>query len=1263
SRDSLRLAFDEPMEAWGNEGMPGLRLEPAVPLDCRWDSDIDLSCDFPEGNKARNATQYRVHVPALKTQDGRTLPAKTISAETSRPELQASVYSVQWVRGMPRIHIQANQKVDATAAAAALRLTVDGRSVPVVLSPTTARPWIPVGFILELPQNASWRGMLELSVVPGLVGSEGQLAGTQNAMLLRALLEEEPRVAKMACRPGGQMDVGTGSAAMIACLPGVVILTFNRELDETSKAQFAQQLPAGVDVIGWNAASLTEWRGDRDSVALPPGQSVQLRIDAPRTRSQVAVAPGLRSVDGRNFAAATVTIETGDHPPALRAPHAAVLLADPAAPLPITAVNAPAGRLLKVDALARSSASAEIEIPTGPINIDMPIDDQATRQALREGGLVRWTSPATGNRWDQRAQTMQIAAPQFDVLALAAMDDVLVWINDWETGEGVSGADAELMLRRPGAEPATVATARSDADGVARIRLPENYRLEPDALKDSEWFVRADAGRGRNARRAVLPLGTAGRMALANPGTDRAWGVTDRPLYRAGDTVQFRLWQRADRAGRLELPRVATGPATLHLVSVDEYKVIRSWTSTSSTGDGWSGEVELPVHVNDGTYCISPSDEPEEGACFFVGTYRAQDLWAEANAEERVLREGDRFLVDVSGGYYSGGPAAGVGVRNVATMLTGLPLSQAYPDFAAFTFVDVRGAQARSGIALRRVAPSATTDAEGHAQIELPIAFEPDAIENDQLPAFGRLQVTAELALESREGTVSNAAAARFTRHDAFVGLRLEPRWLDTASPDHVEAVVIDAEGKAVPEGSIDVEVDFLEGFDGDPVPQRVGSCQLRSRTLQACDFPRARSGRYRLTARSGDAAPTVLTQYVWSGNQADARALEPVLEVAELPGRSGGPVRVVLRQVAIGKPVLFVLSQKGRILAHLRAQTESTVGMFDLPLHADIEGEVEVTAYVRDSAGGPQDGALRTSVPVETAKVSFEIPTAKRASLEIAFEHAQVAPGNRTSLTVHNASAQPRNISISVMGDALRALAGDLLEYSNPHGRYWLGEMHGFHYGNVLSLNSFGGWNSESPWGIPLLPSPSPEEAPVVFDSAMSPVAPPPPSPPFVGESTSLDRIQVTGSRVALAEDFSAGKGRPEGPTERAGPGADGLIARLARVRGAFADTALWVGDIRLAPGERRSVEVTLPDDLTRWRAIAWSADDGDDFDMVEATIESGLPVEARLQAPVRIYPGDRARLIGNARQTANSASTVEVALQVSGAGADAEVARTVEL
>ena len=42
----------------------------------------------------------------------------------------------------------------------------------------------------------------------------------------------------------------------------------------------------------------------------------------------------------------------------------------------------------------------------------------------------------------------------------------------------------------------------------------------------------------------------------------------------------------------------------------------------------------------------------------------------------------------------------------------------------------------------------------------------------------------------------------------------------------------------------------------------------------------------------------------------------------------------------------------------------------------------------------------------------------------------------------------------------------------------------------------------------------------------------------------------------------------------------------------------------IVLAPGESRSFDVALPDNLTRWRAVAWSGDTDDGFEQTDAAL-----------------------------------------------------------
>src|SRR5690606_11382127 len=160
-------------------------------------------------------------------------------------------------------------------------------------------------------------------------------------------------------------------------------------------------------------------------------------------------------------------------------------------------------------------------------------------------------------------------------------------------------------------------------------------------------------------------------------------------------------------------------------------------------------------HAPDDTYCIGTGEPWDvEGTCFFVGTYRAQDLWVEASAGDRVLGDGDRFVVDVEAGYYSGGAAAGVPVPRVTALLTGRRLQDEYPAWAGFSFVE----PGVGGIPLELPeGEDLRTDAEGRLRIELPLDFDAEV----PPPAFGQLQLVAEARLEDREGTASNAARAR----------------------------------------------------------------------------------------------------------------------------------------------------------------------------------------------------------------------------------------------------------------------------------------------------------------------------------------------------------------------------------------------------------------------------------------------------------------------------------------------------------------------
>ncbi|TXK64525.1 hypothetical protein [Alkalisalibacterium limincola] len=216
--ERVELTFDQPMATWHYQGSSGVELEPEVPFErCVWYSDTELACEFEDGQPARNATSYLVHVPEFATQEGGVVQARIVGADTPRPVLSAPHFLIEWSGETPRLHIRANQDVSATAVAQVLELTVDGQPIPVVLRPGERQGWIPAAFTLDLPQDVPRLGMLELSVAPGLVGEEGPLPGVQEEVLLRARLGEEPRAVTVACTPDRQVAVDAQAGATVRC--------------------------------------------------------------------------------------------------------------------------------------------------------------------------------------------------------------------------------------------------------------------------------------------------------------------------------------------------------------------------------------------------------------------------------------------------------------------------------------------------------------------------------------------------------------------------------------------------------------------------------------------------------------------------------------------------------------------------------------------------------------------------------------------------------------------------------------------------------------------------------------------------------------------------------------------------------------------------------------------------------------------------------------------------------------------------------------
>lgn len=1278
----LHVEFPEPMRVIDDRIVPSISIEPARPLSCHWADDVDLECDIESEEALPLATQIVMTIePGLYTGTGSPLGALRLVADTARPKFMATFGA--WKAGVPAIVLKTNAPVVLDEARRMLELRAGDRvwrELSLAALPNDPGS-IGSRFALSLPSDLPADTQFELWARKGLATSAGPLRSERDDKIVAFRYAEPFRVvgAECAADKGNSEDWNAGDGIALDCVPGEGLrLHFSAPMERSGREALLAKLPAGVRMLDWRNSHERSYRAN--PTVVQPGETVELRTSQVLSDANFDLDATLRDASGRSLQPIRIAIRNGAPRPSLRARAARMLLAE-ARGAGVQAVNTGPVEV-DVRGFGASTMRERLTTPNAQARAVM-FASEGTRRTLAEGGWVRWQPKGS--------RPLEIAAPQFDLNAQIGTQGLVAWALDWATGRPLAGAMVSLRLVEDDGDEREIARATTETDGLARLTLPDGF-VAPKAKQGRPmpmWVLRAESG----ARRAVLPLGYFGDWSVRlgqSARASRMFVVADRPLYRAGDTLRYRGWLRESGGGRLRIGSAKSLDLVLSS-SYDERELFKWRVALDETG-AFAGEIALPAHLVDGDYCVrmvSRDEEASGGACVFVGTFRAQDLWFEATTATPLLRATDLFHVDVEAGYWSGGGASGVGVQRVATRLFPESPAVAYPQYADYAFGDDDASDSPLFINFpdQRMP---MLDADGKTRIALPLTFDRDA----SPPAFGRLEMTVEAGLAGRENVSSRPAVAHYARFERYVGLRIAPRWFDARAPLRFQGVVIDATGRAQAGASIELAVDYVPS-DAAMKPERVATCALVAGIETPCDVPRVRSGAYRFTARSGDAAPTMVQHYVWnaSDQRAGMRSVETALSLVEAPANAASPVRVRLRQPYAQADALLVFSAGNEILGTRVVPIDRIDTELSLPTFAEGRNRIEIDALVRERKPYRADAdGLREPPRTLNANLEVDVPRpASVSALALEFDAANAPPGQTMKIRVRNRGSEPLTATLTVLDDALRSLAGARWDAFDPHGESWLGWRES-QWQSRIATAGFEGWNGAA-WQANVsgkeVPARDTETQPILLlergtletlgltsvgdilfdvsggDGGALRNAGWRAGDRFDTEAGSadeaLDRVQVVGTRIPRVAESGTGDaaaiGKPEFRIERSGRNARTSEARAlfgANLRTDFADTALWRPEIRLAPGETQELTFVAPDNLTRWRAVAWSASGDEGFEKTEATLDVGLPLEARLQAPARVYPGDRAVLTANVRQTGDTPIEADATLRVEALNAE---------
>ncbi len=738
--------------------------------------------------------------------------------------------------------------------------------------------------------------------------------------------------------------------------------------------------------------------------------------------------------------------------------------------------------------------------------------------------------------------------------------------------------------------------------------------------------------------------------------------VTDRPLYRPGETARWRLVARERHEDRFIIP--ANLESLRYRIILNDTTLVDTTPLSLSAHGTAHGEIEIPADVRPGHARLDLFREHEGGgiesstSLFQVDRFVPPAVIANVSlaSEPATLRPGREITVRVNASYFSGGP------------LTEAPVTCQFYIDDFFPSPDETVAEWSRSLAERPL--TGTTDALGHADFTLPLpAF---------LPENTRLRVNAAV-----NPTGAASANADTTLTISETGLTLDPlgwttpRLARVGETISVSAVVRDGQNRPARfDGSAQLlELRWTEVWIDDMgaiVPpervsaewQRVGSATQRvpdtwrlvhagytetvvsEKPLPSADgrletsFRLPRPGAFRLRFftdreispvvhrlwgrrtlfdsqrrdRPGDplldARREVLSLIAVDPSAPDL-ALNPEISAIVLPAETHSNQPLPALGIAPAGAARAWFTVRG--VSHLLTEPAVLHGRFSLHTFDHLptlfgSGSVEFHA-----TSTPTDHRVSATSSISVSNTDHLIETAITADAD---EHR---PGDPTQLVVaaKTSSGQPAanvELTLAVADDAVISLVSPETDAPDAALPDFLRAS------RIVEARPV--WSTVDSGPIVRLADPRPGA--------------------ILNPSETIDEDVVTLSPFAVNSVVEAGYKAGHtlagaranlllhdeaSATTTAGNFAPSAGPPALHLRTRFASTAFWSPSVLTDSRGEARVSFNFPDNLTRWRIDAHATGpDGDTFGAARAFARTSLPFQARLNLPRFLIAGDTA-------------------------------------
>ncbi len=776
---------------------------------------------------------------------------------------------------------------------------------------------------------------------------------------------------------------------------------------------------------------------------------------------------------------------------------------------------------------------------------------------------------------DLRAYTVLIIS-ELAVVTKTTTGQIVTFAADRRSGTPV--ANANVLVWSDKKERTKLV---SDANGLAESSLPRQKYED----------VRVLATHGDDVA-LVTPYSYS---LSSNPDEDwKGYVYTDRPVYRPGHTVHFKIIIRTRSGERYKVP--AGEQVQVVIEDPASKQVYQSNMPVSSFGTV-HGELNLPDTAALGYYSISVNAAGARrynmSGGFHVEEYKKPEYEVKvAPAKSRVL-QGESVTATIEAKYYFGEPVAGANVKWVV---------HTSPYWSPFIDRDENG-EGSFGAPME--------EGEGDEGGEAPegdYGGEQVSEQSGKLDANGKLVIQVPTLADAHhedvryriEARVTDAGNREIAGHNSViatygsfqVGISPDSYVFQKGDTINATAVAKDYDGRPI-RTPIRVELVLPRRENsGSKEKEEVvdsQSAQTGPDGTAKIAFTAKSEGSFilRVTADTPEKRQVKGTSWIWVAGPAGAwwgGENREIRMVADKKSYKVGDTAHVLVMTGVPESYLLVTTEARTVQSKKIVHATSQSVTVDLPIQADNQPNVFVSAvFLHDNK--LYQSAKNLKVPAVQEALQIEIQPSK--------PQFQAGEKAKYTLIVHDSAGKPvaGELSLGVVDEAIYAIRPDTTM-----------DIHQYFYG----------WTYDA----------------VSTDSSLSFY--------FSGEA---------GKR----QIFLAGG---------AGSGNSRMLAQLKpsetlvepKVRKVFPDTALWLADVHTDSTGRAIAELTFPDSLTTWRAtvrgVTVDTKVGNAINKV--IVRKNLMV--RLAVPRFFRQGDEVTISAIVHNYLTSTKNVQVSLDLKG-------------